>query len=52
MNAWVNNGCDYEWGIADVLVDGQTFGQRIQGDMEGMALNNYQMVHGNGSLTN
>ena len=43
MNAWVNNGCDYEWPIESVLIDGQTFGQRIQGDMEGMALNNYHM---------
>jgi len=50
MNAWVNNGCDYEWGIDEaVLLDGQTFGQRIQGDMEGMAQNNYAMQHG-GSL--
>ena len=45
MNAWVNNGCDYEWAIEDVLVDGQTFGQRIQNDMEAMALNNYHMYN-------
>ena len=50
MNAWVNNGCDYEWAIDSVLIDGQTFGQRIQGDMEGMAQNNYAMQHG-GSLS-
>lgn len=43
IQAWINNGCDYEWGIDEVLIDGQTFGQRIQGDMEGMALNNYTM---------
>ena len=49
MNAWVNNGCDYEWEIDSVLIDGQTFGQRIQGDMEGMAQNNYAMTH-DGSL--
>ena len=46
IQAWINNGCDYEWGIEDVLIDGQTFGQRIQGDMEGMALNNYTMNSG------
>jgi hypothetical protein len=50
MNAWVNNGCDYEWAIDSVLFDGQTFGQRIQGDMEGMAQNNYAMQHGGQSL--
>ncbi|MDE5888528.1 MAG: J domain-containing protein [Bacilli bacterium] len=50
IQAWINNGCDYEWGIEDVLIDGQTFGQRIQGDMEGMAQNNYAMS-GNKSLT-
>lgn len=49
MNAWVNNGCDYEWEIDSVLINGQTFGQRIQGDMEGMAQNNYAMTH-DGSL--
>ncbi len=49
MNAWVNNGCDYEWAIDSVLINGQTFGQRIQGDMEGMAQNNYAMTH-DGSL--
>ena len=43
IQAWINNGCDYEWAIDDVLIDGQTFGQRIQGDMEGMALNNLAM---------
>lgn len=50
IQAWINNGCDYEWGIEDVLIDGQTFGQRIQGDMEGMALNNYSM-NSNQTLT-
>ncbi len=48
MNAWINTGCEYEWGIDNaVLMDGQTFAQRIQGDMEGMAQNNYAMNHGN-----
>lgn len=47
IQAWINNGCDYEWGIDDVLIDGQTFGQRIQGDLEGMAQNNYAMSSGN-----
>lgn len=51
MNAWVNNGCDYEWAIDSVLIDGQTFGQRIQGDMEGMAQNNYAMQHGGNTLS-
>src|SRR5699024_6141732 len=46
IQAWINNGCDYEWGIDDVLIDGQTFGQRIQGDLEGMAQNNYAMSSG------
>lgn len=46
IQAWINNGCDYEWGIEDVLIGGQTFGQRIQGDMEGMAQNNYAMHSG------
>jgi len=46
IQAWINNGCDYEWAIDDVLIDGQTFGQRIQGDMEGMALNNLAMSQG------
>ncbi len=50
IQAWINNGCDYEWGIEDVLIGGQTFGQRIQGDMEGMAQNNYAM-HSGQSLT-
>ncbi len=50
IQAWINNGCDYEWGIDEVLIDGQTFGQRIQGDMEGMALNNFTMNKGQ-SLT-
>ena len=45
MNAWVNNGCDYEWEIEEVLVDGQTFGQRIQNDIEAMALNNLHMYN-------
>ncbi len=49
IEAWINNGCDYEWAIESVLIDGQTFGQRIQGDMEGMALNN--LAVGNVSLT-
>ena len=43
IQAWINNGCDYEWAIDDVLIGGQTFGQRIQGDLEGMALNNLTM---------
>ena len=47
IQAWINNGCDYEWGIDDVLINGQTFGQRIQGDLEGMAQNNYAMSTGN-----
>lgn len=47
IQAWINNGCDYEWGIDDVLINGQTFGQRIQGDLEGMAQNNYAMASGN-----
>lgn len=46
IQAWINNGCDYEWGIDDVLINGQTFGQRIQGDLEGMAQNNYAMSSG------
>ena len=46
IQAWINNGCDYEWGIDDVLINGQTFGQRIQGDLEGMAQNNYAMSAG------
>lgn len=46
IQAWINNGCDYEWGIDSVLIDGQTFGQRIQGDLEGMAQNNYAMSSG------
>ncbi len=46
INAWINNGCDYEWSIDSVLIDGQTFGQRIQGDMEGMAQNNLAMSQG------
>lgn len=46
IQAWINNGCDYEWGIDEVLIGGQTFGQRIQGDMEGMAQNNYAMHKG------
>lgn len=50
IQAWINNGCDYEWGIDDVLIDGQTFGQRIQGTMEGMAKNNYYMYHNTKSL--
>lgn len=50
IEAWINNGCDYEWGIEDVLINGQTFGQRIQGDMEGMAQNNFAMYSGK-SLT-
>jgi len=61
INAWINNGCDYEWGIDQavteensygetVLMDGQTFGQRIQGNLEGMAQNNLEMNKGK-SLT-
>ncbi|MBR4693798.1 MAG: hypothetical protein IKP07_03200 [Bacilli bacterium] len=46
IQAWINNGCDFEYEIVDVLINGQTFGQRIQGDMEGMAQNNYAMNHG------
>lgn len=46
IEAWINNGCDYEWEIDSVLIDGQTFGQRIQGNMEGMAQNNYAMNSG------
>ena len=46
IQAGINNGCDYEWGIDDVLINGQTFGQRIQGDLEGMAQNNYAMSAG------
>lgn len=57
INAWINNGCDYEWGIDEavtqensygetVLMDGQTFGQRIQGTLEGMAQNNLEMNKG------
>ena len=41
---WINNGCDEQL-IDQVLPGGQTFGQRIQGDMEGMAQNNYAMNH-------
>ena len=52
MNAWVNNGCDIDWAIMDVLIDGQTFGQRIQSDMEGMAQNNYYMYSDGRSLSN
>lgn len=51
IQAWINNGCDYEWGIDSVLINGQTFGQRIQGDLEGMAQNNYAMTHGSQALT-
>ena len=50
INAWINNGCDYEWGIESVLIGGQTFGQRIQSDMEGMAQNNYYMNTENKTL--
>lgn len=46
IQVWINNGCDYEWGIDEILMDGQTFGQRIQGDMEGIALNNFTMKQG------
>lgn len=46
IEAWINNGCDYEWAIDDVLINGQTFGQRIQGNMEGMAQNNLAMNSG------
>ena len=52
MNAWVNNGCDIDWAIMDVLIDGQTFGQRIQSDIEGMAQNNYYMYSDGRSLSN
>lgn len=51
IEAWINNGCEYEWAIDDVLINGQTLGQRIQGDMEGMALNNYTMASENPTLT-
>lgn len=51
IEAWINNGCEYEWAIDDVLINGQTLGQRIQGDMEGMALNNYTMASNNPTLT-
>lgn len=51
IQAWINNGCDYEWEIDSVLINGQTFGQRIQGDLEGMAQNNYAMTHGSQALT-
>lgn len=51
INAWINNGCDYDWQIEDVLIGGQTFGQRIQSDMEGMALNNYKANSDNKSLS-
>jgi len=51
INAWINNGCDYEWGIDEILADGQTFGQRVQGNLEGMALNNYAMKHDSKKLT-
>lgn len=50
MEAWINNGCDYEWAIDSVLINGQTFGQRVQGDLEGMAQNNYAM-NSNKTLT-
>ena len=46
IQAWINNGCDTEWLIDEaILIDGQTFGQRIQGNMEGMAENNYYMYN-------
>lgn len=51
IEAWINNGCDYEWAIDSVLINGQTFGQRIQGDMEGMAQNNYAMNSENKTLS-
>ncbi len=50
INAWINNSCDYVWGIDEVLIDGQTFGQRIQTDLEGMAQNNYYVNSDNRSL--
>ncbi len=51
MQAWINNGCNYEWGIDEVIEDGQTFGQRIEGDVKGTAQNNYAMNGNNKSLT-
>ena len=41
---WINNGCEEQL-IDEKFPGGQTFGQRIQGDMEGMAQNNYAMQH-------
>ena len=44
IQAWINNGCDYEWEIDSVLINGQS-------DLEGMAQNNYAMTHGSQALT-
>ena len=44
MNDWLNNGCNPDWEIEQAVPgDGQTFGQRVQGTIEGMALNNFYM---------
>ena len=60
IDAWLNNGCytlDTQTEslagteIVTVIPDGQTFGQRVQGNIEGVAKNNYYMYVDGQSLS-